>query len=202
MKKIICFMSVGILFLMQAGLACADSKSFVASVTMPMATSVSIQAFKVTESAGNVEYSPVDGNVLSFDPVTYNQEFEIYQPDHYFVIQTGLAQGSGSQDVVVNYAEGVNPNSPKNGLGWKAQAAFAKATGKDTEEPLVSHSTKLLKDLNNENITAAELGSNGLKIYVGIVTDPAKSPAGAEVFSNGDRPGIYDGIITVTATVS
>ena len=76
-------------------------------------------------------------------------------------------------------------------------------TGPTTEVAVPGHAKKLLKNIIStpESLTAAELGSNLLKIYIGINTGDASMPAGGEVISNLDKAGAYDGTLVVTATV-
>ena len=60
---------------------------------------------------------------------------------------------------------------------------------------------KLLKDLASEHITVAETTGGFLRVYTGVVTGDASTPAGGVPFTNADKPGAYNGTLVVTATV-
>jgi hypothetical protein len=71
-----------------------------------------------------------------------------------------------------------------------------------SEVPLTAHGPKkLLKDLASEHITPAEVTGGFLRVYAGILTGDATTPAGGTPFTNADAPGSYNGTLVVTATV-
>ncbi|MCA9405424.1 MAG: hypothetical protein KC684_02720 [Candidatus Omnitrophica bacterium] len=180
-----------------------DSADFVVSIDIPIATSISIIATPVNAQSGQFG-SPV--TALDFNPVTLNQSLGVFFPDHYFAIDVGTSGGAGTPGVTVTYQEGSNPNSPNNGLGWKSTMTFVRVET-NAEVPLAGHGPKkLLKDLAGETVAPAELTGGFLRMYVGLATlDPNATipdPAGAEVFSLGDAGGSYDGLLTISATVS
>lgn len=201
MKRVIGLFVAGVVLLAQSGYAA--TVSYTVSATVPTSSAVSINAFSVNSTSG--VRTAITGTALSFDPLIYQPSLGIYLPDHYFVVESGLTSGAGNQDITVVYTEGTNPNNPGHGLGWKTVATFNKVTGPTTEVTLSAHGKKMLKDLTAEHITAAEIGTNLLRMYVGVVTkDPAAvplDPAASEVISNADRQGAYNGTLVVTATV-
>ena len=206
MKVITSFLLIVGLLLGSASGILADTRTFTVSATVPPPTGVSITAFNVNSATG--AWTAVPGTALSFDPMTFDATNQIYMPNHYFAVNAGPIAGAGSTDVTITYTEGANPNNfsggSGHGLGWKSTAAFARVSG-TTETPLASHGPiKLLKDLNGEHITPAELGTGTFRMYLGIELNPlaAGQPAGAEVFSAADRTGAYSGSLVVTATVS
>ncbi len=182
-------------------------KTFTLSASVPPATSIAINAFSVN-STGTPIFTAVNGLALSFGSLTFNATNGIYLPDHYFVVDLASQGGAGTPNVTLTYTEGANPNSSTggNGLGKKATATFVKVAG-TTETGLTGHGPKkLLSDLSSgENIAASEITGGFLRVYLGIVTgDPNASfpdPSGAEVFSNADSGGTYDGTLLVSATL-
>jgi len=209
MRRIILCIALGIsLLLVLVPVSFAVTRSFVVSASVPRATGVGINAFKV-DSATNA-FTPVAGTNLSFDPMVFNTANGIYLPDHYFAIDVAAIGGAGSPDVTVAYSEGANPNSPGKGLGWKSTSTFVKVTGptgSQTETGLTAHGPKkLLKDLIGEFINDTEITGGFLRIYIGVVThDPAQrfpDPGSGVPFTNGDNPGTYDGTLVISATVA
>ena len=202
MKKVIGLVVAGVVLLAQSGFAA--SATYKVTATVPASTSVGINAFSVTTGATPVK-TAVTGTTLDLGQLAFNPSLGIYLPAHYFVIESSLATGAGTQDVTVAYTEGLNPNSAttRGGLGTKANIAFNMVTGPTTEVQVGTHAKKLLKSLIGapEHITAAEIGSNLLKIYIGINTGDTSMPAGGEVVTNLDKAGAYDGTLVVTATV-
>ncbi|HBR13991.1 MAG TPA: hypothetical protein DD723_00400 [Candidatus Omnitrophica bacterium] len=193
------------LSLMAPTVVFAVSTSFVVSASIPQATGVSISATKVL-SDGNQWGASV--TALDFDPMTLDSENGVWLPDHYFAIDVGATGGAGSPDVTVTYVEGAKPTGQTNGLGYKSIATFVKvtgATGNQTETELNAHGPKkLLKDLSGEQITDTEISGGFLRIYVGVFPgdDQDILDADGEPFTNSDKPGDYDGTLTITGTVS
>jgi hypothetical protein len=201
MKKVIYLLFVAALALTLKGpnMANAATTSFLVSATIPVASGASITASRV--SSTTLAFTPVAGTNLSFDPMTFNAPNGIYLPDHFFAIDVGAVGGAGAPDVVVTYTEGANPNSPNPGLGDHSAATFVRIQG-TTEVPLTSHGPKkLLSNVVGEHITTAETAGGFLRIYAGIVTGDASTPAGGIPFTNADQPGAYNGTLVVTATV-
>lgn len=185
--------------LLCAGIAGAATTSFLVSASVPAATGVSITASSVNSTTN--AFTPVAGTNLNFNPLTFDATNSIYLPNHFFAIDIGTTGGAGTADTTVTYTEGTNPNGTGKGLGWHATATFVRVEGA-TEVPLTTHGPKkLLKDLTSEHVTPAESTGGFLRIYSGIVTGDASTPAGGVPFTNGDLPGAYNGTLVVTATV-
>ncbi|VAX35807.1 hypothetical protein MNBD_UNCLBAC01-329 [hydrothermal vent metagenome] len=185
----------------------AEEVDFIVSASLPAATGVSILATQVDESTGEFQNAVT---ALNFNPMTFDAGNGTWLPDHYFAIDIAAVDGIGSPDVTVKYTEGSKPAAQVKGLGFKALATFIKVTGgpspsDQTETDLVSHGPKqLLKDLvDGEAITKAELEGGFLRVYIGVFPggDTAIEAAGGEPFTNADKPGVYDGTVTITATV-
>ncbi len=184
--------------------AASLTKTFTVSATVPAPSSVSISASSI--NAATKVSTLIGGTALSFDPLIFDNTNKIWLPAHYFAIDVGPGGGPGSTDVTVSYTEGLNPNAPGHGLGWKTTATFMKVAG-GVETPIAAHGPKkMLKDLSSEHVTTAELGSGILRLYVGVVTkDPTAAipdPAASEVITNADKTGTYDGSLVISATVT
>ncbi len=201
MKKVLSLIVAGVVVFAQTGFAA--TATYTVSATVPASSAISINAFSVN-SVSSVK-SGITGTALSFNPLVYQPSLGIYLPDHYFIIESGLGTGAGNQDITIVYTEGANPNTGGHGLGWKTVATFNKVTGPSTEVAITGHPKRLLKDLTGAgiNITPAQIGTSLLRMYVGAVTGDATlgEPAGAEVISNADRQGDYNGQLAITATV-
>lgn len=182
----------------------SDSKSFVVSASVLKATGITIAASKVI--AATNQWSSVVGNAMSFDPMEISDD-GVWLPKHFFAVDVGATGGAGSPSVTMTYTEGVNPNTPGKGLGWKSTATFVRVEGPDgdqTEVPLTAFGPKkLLKDLAGLVIPEAQIIGGFLRVYLGIVSgDPAANdPVGAEPFTNADAAGKYEGTLVISATV-
>jgi len=199
------FLALAVMLLL-AGQAKADDIDFQVSATVPLANGVSITAVEV-DAATNTFGSEV--NELDFDPLTFDATNNIYVADHYYAIDVGSTGGAGSPDVTVTYTEGSKPSGQTNGLGYKATATFVKIEvdedGDETQTEMSAHGpTQVLKDLTGEDVDSDELEDAFLRLYVGLVTgdDEDVLDDGGEPFTNADKPGSYDGTLTISATVS
>ena len=185
--------------------ALSNTTKFDITATVPAATGINIVATQVN-SADNKFGAQV--SKLDFNPLTFNSENSVWLPDHYFAIDVGTVNGSGTPAVSVSYGSEAVPTGQAKGLGSKSTATFVKitgATGSQTETALASHGPKkLLKALTTaENITSAEIAGGFLRVYVGIYPggDSGINAAGGEPFINSDKPGNYTGVLTLTATI-
>ncbi len=199
-------LSVAALFLAQSVSvwAAPETTNFQVSATVPLATSVGITVSKIPTGGGTATVMPAGTTDLSFNPLTYNTQNNIYIPGHYFALDFAAAGGAGRPDVTVKYTEGTNPNGATNGLGYKATATFVKKVG-NNETVISSHGKKLLKDLTNERITPAEITGGTPRVYLGVwtgSTDAPADPVAGQPFSNADAAGAYSGTLVVTTTVS
>jgi hypothetical protein len=192
------------LFIFPATLVKAEQ--FIVTATLPAATGVTITATRVRTS-DNVFQNTV--TELNFDPLRFDPTNGIWVPDHYFAIDVGGTGGAGSPNVTVSYGNETSPAGQVKGLGFKSSATFVKITGpsnSQTQTPLAAHGPiKLLKDLRGgEVVNGSELVGGFLRLYVGIYTggNSTLDAAGGEPFTNADRPGTYQGTLTVTAVVA
>lgn len=209
MRKLLSFV-VG--FMLLAPTAYAESVPFTVSAAVPAATGVQITATHVTAATNTFgpKVTALNFNPLSFIPGPTNN-INIWLPDHYFAIDVGATGGAGSPNVTVAYTEGAKPAGQVNGLGYKTLATFTKITGGPTpadqvQTDLVAHGPK--KPLKNligagEVINNSELTGGFFRVYVGVFPgdDAAVLAMGGEPFTNGDKPGDYDGVLTITATL-
>ena len=203
-KNFIQFFVFSLLVITPPAIAQTTSKAFTVSATVPAATSIGINAFHVNSSSGF--FTPITGTFLNFDPLSLDPISNIYLPDHYWVIDTaGMGGAVGNMSTTFTYQPGLTPNINGHGIGHKTTLTFVKVTSSE-EIGLIAHGPKkMLKDLNGETILGSETSNGFLRCYLGIVTgDPNAvylDPADAEVFSNADAPGVYDGVLLISATL-
>lgn len=147
-------------------------------------------------------------------------KYHVFLPNHFYSIDMSYTYTAGAgtiNQISFTFQETAKPANQPNGLGRKATATTVKkrllSDGSEAIEQLSDRITKvLLENVSLAGITLPELaqfggtGSGWLRMYVGLVTkDPALGTADienasgtlAEVFSPGDLPGPYSGILTV-----
>ncbi len=195
----------------------AVDQTFTVSASVPAATGAGIIVSSV--NTNTKQFTSVTGSSLSFDPMTFTPNINIYLPNHYFAIDVVATGGAGSPSANITYTESANhPNvgTTHGGLGSKATITFAKTTfvGKDqngndiTSDALMGNHgpKKLLKNISGEAITSTETSGGWLRMYLGVNTGDVNAvpaePAGSEVFSNADKPGSYTGTLLISATAT
>jgi len=209
MKKRVMVVIMSLMFLVSFNpVDLAQAVDFVVSLTINPASGISVQADKrdgVTEAIIQADVA-----ALNFDPMTLNTGTGVFEPNHFYTIDARTGNdGAGDPQVTVTYVEGAKPPNQTNGLGFKSTAAFTKVTlaGDGVTEivtDLAGHGPKkLLKDISGELVTAVELAGGFLRLFVGVYLgdDAAIDIAGGEPFTAADRPGTYDGTLTLTGTV-
>ncbi len=171
----------------QAGQALAgDAKTFIVTADVP-------EVFNggVVEE-GIIGQGPVKDTDLTWDfgTLSFNPEYGIWIASKgYYITLNG--------DVSLEYTEGENPNTTAgysgHGLGYKTAIAFKDIIG-TTEVDIMP--ARAIRNVNGLTIPDRPSDHN-IKMYVGIYTgDPVVS--GAEVFTNADHAGTYQGTLTIT----
>jgi len=218
MKKAIGFLLIGVVLIAQAALLYAASASFNLTATITGITGSSISAQTVTPPTtpgGLTVWAPLTGFGMSFDPMTLKTftvsgtQYQAFLPDHFFAIDVAGTGGAGTPSTVVNYVPGSRPTgaSTTQTLGDRANIDYRalkyNAGANPTEFVISSHGQKLLKNVVNENITAAQVtgagaGATWLRMYVGINNglDATNYPP----FTPGDPAGSYTGRLDITST--
>lgn len=218
MKKLIGIIMLTAVLAVGAGPAfAADYASgtpvdFSVTASVPMATGVSITAVKVN-ALSNVWGSEVtDLDFNTSGKLDYDSTNGIWTSKQYFAINVGMIGGAASISTKVQYIEGTKPATQVKGMGYKATAKFVKiikvfsgTTSSETETTLTP-GTKLLNSLigTGTTISQADIAGGYLRIYVGLFDgkDTTISGLGGEPFTSSDKPGIYNGTLRVTATIS
>jgi len=206
MKKAVGLIIAVMFMFLQAGAAFAVQRAFTVQASVPAATGVAINASSVTV-AGNV-FTPLSSSatLLNFDTMTFNTQYGVWRPDHYFAIDVGTIGGGGNVTTIVTYSEGANPNGTGHGLGYKAQATFQKVTlvgGDQQESSITAIGKKRLGALTGGvTVTPAQITGGWLRVYLGVATGDLAEAADSEPFTNADKSGTYDGIITFSSTVA
>jgi len=169
------------------------------SADIPDATGVSITANKIVGTT----WTPV-GTSLIYN-MTYNTTNEVWLAAEYYAVDVAPTGGTGNPQTTVTFVQGNNPNGgTAHGLGVKGAASFVSVTGPvgaQVETALPSHPKEVFESVN-ETIQPSELTGGFLRMYFGINTgEEGTMPPKAEVFTNADAPGDYEGTMTVSATL-
>lgn len=206
MKKVIGILVAAIMFV--PGLASAVD--FNVTATIPAANGISISATENQMVSGNEVFGPTVTE-MNFNPMAFDSANGIWTSVKFFAVDVGATGGAGSPTVTVTYGSESNPTDQIKGLGFKSTATFTKVTGgpaptDQIETLLAAHGpTLLLNSLSSgENIDSSELIGGFLRMRVGIYDGALAefNDVGGEPFTNGDLPGSYSGVLTVTATLN
>lgn len=184
--------------------------NFAVTASVPQANGVSISAIEVNaaDNKWGSEVNALDFNVGGTNQLDYDSENGIWTSDHYYAINVGIVGGAGSISTNVKYVQGATPTGQTRGLGFKSTAKFVKVAMVNNEESEtdLSAGTRILQSLVGSGVTVAQSDISGgyLRIYVGLYdgADAAINGQGGEPFTNADRPGTYNGTLTITSTVS
>ena len=169
------------------------------SADIPEASGVSIDANRVVGTT----WTPV-GNSLAYN-MNYDTVNEIWMATEYYAVDVAPTGGTGNPTTSVVFQQGNNPNGgTTHGLGVKGSATFVSVTGPtgaQTETALVAHPKEVFGTVS-ETIQPSELIGGFLRMYFGINTgEEGTMPPTAEVFTNSDAPGSYEGTMTISATL-
>jgi len=198
----------------------AGAVDFDITANIPTATGVSITATEV-DSASNVFGSTV--TEFNFNPMVFNTALGIFLPDHFYAVDVGVIGGAGATDVHFEYSEGPTDRptgQPASGsFGFRSTATFVRILGgplpaDQTQEFLpisggTNESTQLLKNFIGAgvDIDGADLNGGFFRVFVGVY--PGGNINGVDIaadggapFTNSDVPGLYKGLVTITATVT
>jgi hypothetical protein len=181
--------------------AISAEKTFTLSATVPTATSIAINAFKVNVDTGIA--SPESGTSLGFDPLTLDPVNNIYTSDYFFYVNVQASGGAGIPTTTLTFTQGANPNNPLggHGLGWKGALTYTKVDGTGVATDLTAHPKELFKDVSGDVVLPAEVGTGYyFRAYLGLNTGTAM-PSGGEIFNPTDQPGLYDGTLLISATI-
>ncbi len=190
--------------------------NFAVTASIPLATGVSVTAKKVNAADnvwGTAEVTALDFNTAG--TLSYDSALGIWKSLQYFAVDVGLVGGAASLSTNVKYVEGAKPTGQTKGLAYKATTKFVKvtkvpatppATGRVDSETAMSYGTRLLNQLigTGQTVSNADTLGGWLRLYVGIYDggDTTINGLGGEPFTSADRPGTYNGTLTVTATAS
>ena len=135
-----------------------NAEIFTFGATVPIASSVTIQAYKVLAGTGVPgTKQPTDiaipaTGALNFESLTYHPEGSInaYFASTYYMLNI-VPNGAGNTNTTVSYTEGAMPAGQTNGgLGVHATATFVKVTG--TDEVPIAPTASIKKALNTINV--------------------------------------------------
>ncbi len=204
-KNLLVMMVMLGLVMVSTSVSYAQSKvDFLVTAEIPAASSVSFNVASVNPGPP-ITFTPIATTSLNFD-MALNASLGIYLPTSFFAIDVAPTGGAGTPDVQIEYTDTNNPNSSigKNGLAAKGVATVVQVVGgpapsDQSENPLEKET---LGGINGTTISAATISGGFMRLYLGIATgEVGVDPAGAEVFTNSDNPGSYEGTLTLTATL-
>jgi hypothetical protein len=206
----------------------ASSEPLTASVTLGGPTGVDAVVISVPGTGTASDWaSAVVATSLNFDPLTlfkFNEsgaedpagKYHVFLPNHFYSIDMSYTYTGGAGTITqisFTFAETAKPALQPNGLGRKATATTVRkyllGDGSEAIEQTSDRITKvLLENVSTAGVTLQQLAGGWLRMYVGLVTkDPLLGTSDienapgtlAEVFSPGDLPGPYSGILTVSS---
>ncbi|KPK97311.1 MAG: hypothetical protein AMJ95_09685 [Omnitrophica WOR_2 bacterium SM23_72] len=199
----------------------ASTSSLTTSVTVDPPSGVSPVALRVagtgTSPADWADLTNYYPN-LDFGPLTLytgttdGTSWAVFLPSYFYSVDMAYTYGGGAgiTQFSFSYSSDVVPlgQPTDSGLGVKSTATFVRKRMVDgvevTETPADRIAKVLLRDVGTVNVLLSDLSQGWLRMYVGVVTKDPALPAGdveltttAQVFSPGDVPGDYSGILTV-----
>ena len=212
MKKLL----IAFLFLLMPIVAFAQTSTsgvFPIQLTLPAATTVKFVVSEVTPGAQPVFTEHV-GNFLNFDGAGVGAKYlsgpGIWVADHFWAIDVAPTDAAGTPapgnygSISFAYSAQVVPTGQPmdEGLNNRATLVAVKvigATGSQTEAPL----RKGALGANVASLTNSDVAGGFLRVYVGSATGEtgANEIVGTKPFTNSDKPGIYTGTLTITATL-
>ena len=135
---------------------------------------------------------------ICFDDLSYNTEYHIFLPQHWYVIDVGVNSNASNWTISYTATSIVGPN------GYKLDNHINVVVLKQTEK---NGYTLLKKCTYGEMLSASfdrsQLLGGWLRIYYGISTgDEEIDPPNAEPITVDVPAGTYTGTITITLTTS
>lgn len=210
MKKL--FLVVAMLLFSTAAFADATTGVFPIQITIPAATTVKFVVSEVTP--GNPPtFTPHTGNFLNFDTsgVDFSAANGTYLPKKFWAIDVAPTDAAGVPapgnygSISFTYSANVVPAGQPATEGLNNRGTFTAVkvsgvTGAQSETTL----QKAALGANHPNLTQADINGGFLRVYVGGATGETTGPNqvdGTKPFSLGDKPGVYTGTLTITATL-
>lgn len=207
MKKVI----LTLILLFSSTLAFADTGIFPIQLTLPAATNVKFIVSEVTPGTtpGFVEHP---GNFLNFDDggLNFSATNGTYLPRKFYAIDVAPTDAEGVPapgnygSISFVYSNNVVPAGQllTEGLNNRATLTAVKvvgATGTQTESIL----ERSALGASHTNLTQTDVDGGFLRVYIGGATGEigANEVPGTKPFTLGDKPGVYTGTLTITATL-
>jgi hypothetical protein len=206
MKKIIMFLVASLFPVV------AYAQDFPIIVDLPAAVEVRYNVSQINPADNT--WTPNGSNVLNFSSAGGGLQFltgpNIWVGKRYFAIDASptLVDGTPApgayNQITFTYSGQVVPaGQPVNeGLNNRAVMTAVRVNPDETEDVIVAGTV----GSGLRTINGAEVNGGFLRVYLGLATgetDINGIPliAGSVPFTNGDRPGSYNGTVTITATL-
>lgn len=189
--------------LLMASTASAQTvQDFFLTAEIPAASSVSFNVSEV-DLGPPITFTPVSSTSLTFT-MNLNAGLGIYLPETFYAIDVASGGGAGNPNVLLEYVDTNNPNGSvgANGLSAKGVATVVRVSGSEGSQTETEVEKDTLGGISGTTVTSADLAGGFMRLYLGIATGDTSDPTGAEPFTNADQPGLYQGTITLTATLS
>lgn len=211
MKKLLLALALTLCFV---GKAAATTADFPLQVTIPSATQVN---FIVSEVEGTA-FTPHTGTFLNWDTAGAGMKYlagpGIWVGSRYFAIDFSPSDGTNPAPgkygtISFTYSGQVVPSGQPSdeGLNKRATIAASKvtgATGSQTETPVID--ARAIGVGAIPSLSDTDVAGGFLRVYVGLSTGEESTPgvpvaANSKPFTNGDKGGVYQGTLTITATL-
>ena len=211
MKKFL--LTLFCLLLSVPAFAASSSGVFPIQFTLPAATTVKFVVSEVTPGAQPV-FTAHTGNFLDFDAAGVGPKYlsgpGIWVADHFWAIDVAPTDAAGTPapgnygSISFAYSGQVVPAGQdiNEGLNNRATLTAVKVsgvTGSQTEAPL----RKGALGASVVNLVNSDVAGGFLRVYIGSATGETgvNEVVGTKPFTNGDKPGVYTGTLTITATL-
>ncbi len=214
MRKLSLALALLLIAATSAHAAGSSTGVFPLQVTIPSATQVN---FIVSEVEGTT-FSSHTGNFLNWDTAGAGMHYDapngVWAGSRYFAIDFSPSDGTnpapGNYGTInFTYSGNVVPAGQPiaKGLNEKATIAASKvmgATGSQTETPVLA--ARAIGVGAIPSLSDSDVSGGFLRVYVGLSTGELKSDgspvaANSLPFTNADKGGVYQGTLTITATL-
>lgn len=210
MKKL--FLALVMLLSSSVAFAASTTGVFPIQITIPAATTVAFKVSEVTPGSPPTFVSHT-GNFLNFDNsgTNFSVANGTYLPKTFWAIDIAPTDAAGTPapgnfgSISFTYSSNVVPagQAATEGLNNRGTFTLVKVsgqTGAQTETTL----QKAALGASHANITQSDIDGGFARVYVGGATGETEGPnavPGTKPFSLGDKPGVYTGTLTITATL-
>jgi hypothetical protein len=198
------------------GKAFAQKQDFIVRATIPAANGATFVVSKITQTANGLTFTPQATTTLDFLTLPFvtkdaqGNSLNIFLAPFFWGIDVA-SNGAGNPDVQIQYTDAQNPNATAaNGRAGLTKKGTL--TAFRVQQSVVNGNTVDTPTVIRQGILGAftgagqtiqdqiDLKTGFLRIFLGISTGDPAGVAGSEPFTALDKPGVYSGTLTLTAT--